>query len=71
MSLVITGASGQVGRLVTAELLKTVDPSALILLTRTPEQLDVPGAQVRAFDFHNASPEAFAGGERLLLTSGD
>ena len=27
MSLVITGASGQLGRLVTAELLKTVDPS--------------------------------------------
>jgi NAD(P)H dehydrogenase (quinone) len=71
MSLVITGASGQVGRLVTAELLKTVDASELILLTRTPESLDVPGAQVRAFDFHSASPEAFAGGDRLLLISGD
>ena len=45
MSLVITGASGQLGRLVTAELLKTVDPSQLILLTRTPDALDVPGAR--------------------------
>ncbi len=45
MSLVITGASGQLGRLVTAELLKTVDPSELILLTRTPDALDVPGAR--------------------------
>ncbi|MDA0183490.1 NAD(P)H-binding protein [Solirubrobacter phytolaccae] len=70
MSLVITGASGQIGRLVTAELLKTVDASELILLTRTPENLDVPGAQVRAFDFHDASPEAFAGAERVLLISG-
>lgn len=70
MSLIITGASGQLGRLVTAELLKTVDPSELILLTRTPETLDVPGAQVRAFDWDNASPDAFAGGERLLLISG-
>ena len=71
MSLVITGASGQLGRLVTAELLKTVDPSQLILLTRTPDALDVPGADVRAFDWDAASPEAFAGGERMLLISGN
>jgi NAD(P)H dehydrogenase (quinone) len=71
MSLVITGASGQLGRLVTAELLKTVDPAQLILLTRTPEALDVPGADVRAYDWDAASPEAFAGGERVLLISGN
>lgn len=70
MSLVITGASGQLGRLVTAELLKTVDPRELILLTRSPDALDVPGADVRAFDFHAAQPDAFAGGTRMLLISG-
>jgi NAD(P)H dehydrogenase (quinone) len=70
MSLVVTGASGRLGRLVTAELLKTVDPSELILLTRSPDALDVPGAAVRAFDWGDAHPGAFAGGERLLLISG-
>jgi NAD(P)H dehydrogenase (quinone) len=70
MSLVITGASGQLGRLVTAELLKTVDAAELLLLTRTPEALDVPGATVRAFDWNAATPEAFDGGERMLLISG-
>ena len=70
MSLVITGASGQLGRIVTAELLKTVEPSELILLTRSPDALDVPGAQVRAFDWNDAHPGAFEGGKRLLLISG-
>ena len=71
MSLAITGASGQLGRLVTAELLKTVDASELLLLTRNPDGLDVPGAEIRAFDWSAATPDAFAGGERLLLISGD
>jgi NAD(P)H dehydrogenase (quinone) len=71
MSLVITGASGQLGRLVTAELLKTVDPSQLILLTRSPDALDVPGADVRAYDWDAASSDAFAGGERMLLICGN
>ena len=71
MSLAITGASGQLGRLVTAELLKTVDASELVLLTRNPDALDVGGADVRAFDFHKASADAFTGVDRLLLISGD
>src|SRR4051795_12838073 len=62
MSLAITGASGQLGRLVAAEL-SDEDP---ILLTRDPSKLD--GA--RAFDFHSATPEAFEGVTRLLLISG-
>src|SRR3954447_660747 len=67
MSLVITGASGQLGRLVTAEL----EAEDLVLLTRDPDALDVHGATVRRFDFHAASPEAFAGATRMLLISGD
>ena len=62
MSLAITGASGQLGRLVAAEL----SDEDLILLTRDPSKLD--GA--RALDFHSATPEAFAGVTRLLLISG-
>ena len=51
MSLVITGASGHLGRLVTAEL----QGEDLILLTRTPDALDVPGADVRHFDWDRPS----------------
>src|SRR3954447_16745823 len=67
MSLVITGASGTLGRLVPAELAG----EDLILLTRDPGKLDAPDATVRRFDFHAAAPEAFAGATRMLLISGD
>ena len=44
MTVAITGASGQLGRSVTARL----DPAAVVLLTRTPENLDARGAQCAA-----------------------
>jgi NAD(P)H dehydrogenase (quinone) len=74
MSIVVTGASGQLGRLVTDLLLERVAPSELILVTRTPEALDQAadwGVEVRRGDFADPAslPEAFAGGERLLLIS--
>jgi NAD(P)H dehydrogenase (quinone) len=62
MSLAITGASGQLGRMVAAELADT----DLIQLTRDPSKVD--GA--RALDFNQATPEAFEGVSRLLLISG-
>ena len=76
MSIVITGASGHLGRHVVDEALERVDPQDLILVTRTPASLAgyaERGAQVRAGDFTNPStlPAAFAGGERLLLISTD
>jgi NAD(P)H dehydrogenase (quinone) len=76
MRIVITGASGQLGRLTTAAALERVAPSDLILVTRTPEalaDLAARGATVRAGDFDRPEslPAAFAGGERLLLISTD
>jgi NAD(P)H dehydrogenase (quinone) len=76
MSIVITGASGHLGRGVVEELLDQVDPAELILVTRTPDALTdyaARGAQVRAGDFDDPSSlaDAFAGGERLLLISTD
>jgi NAD(P)H dehydrogenase (quinone) len=76
MSIVITGASGQLGRRVVEEALERVEPRDLILVTRTPEALSEyaeRGAQVRAGDFEDPSSltAAFAGGERLLLVSTD
>jgi NAD(P)H dehydrogenase (quinone) len=74
MSIVITGASGQLGRRVVEEALERVEPNDLILVTRTPDalaDLAARGAQVRAGDFDDPSSlvAAFAGGERLLLIS--
>jgi NAD(P)H dehydrogenase (quinone) len=74
MSLIVTGASGQFGQLVTERLLQKVPASELILVTRNPRALELTamrGAQVRFGDFDK--PEslgtAFAGGTRMLMIS--
>jgi NAD(P)H dehydrogenase (quinone) len=76
MRIIITGASGQLGRLTTAAALERVAPSDLILVTRRPEDLAdlaARGAAVRAGDFDDPGslPAAFEGGERMLLISTD
>jgi NAD(P)H dehydrogenase (quinone) len=74
MSLIVTGASGHLGRLVAEDLVDRVDPAALVLVTRRPDALrDLAerGATVRFGDFDRPDSlhEAFAGGERMLLIS--
>lgn len=73
MSTVITGASGQLGRLVTAAVRRRDPEADLILVTRDPSAYgDVPaGAELRAGDFDDPASlaAAFAGGDRLLLIS--
>ncbi|WP_406028605.1 SDR family oxidoreductase [Nocardioides sp. NBC_00850] len=76
MTIAITGASGQLGRLVADQLLTTVDPAEVVLLTRDPAKLAdyaERGADVRAADFSKPDElaEAFAGVERVLLISTD
>jgi NAD(P)H dehydrogenase (quinone) len=76
MRIVITGASGHLGRLVTEAVLETVAPSDVILVTRRPDALgDLAGrgAEVRRGDFDEPAslPGAFAGGDRMLLISTD
>lgn len=76
MTIAITGASGQLGRLVADQLLDTVDPAEVVLLTRDPAKLAdyaARGADVRAADFDKPDElvEAFAGVERVLLISTD
>ena len=76
MSIVITGASGQLGRLTAELVLGRVPASEVILTTRRPETLSdlaERGATVRPADFDRPETlaEAFAGGERLLLISTD
>jgi len=74
--LVITGASGHLGRSVTQHVLDVVDdPQQVVLATRTPDALAAQGsgAQVRFADFNRPEGlgEAFAGANRLLLISTD
>ena len=72
--IVVTGASGQLGRLVISELLKTVAPAEIVAAVRDPAKvadLAVQGVGVRVADY--TRPEtldaAFAGAEKLLLIS--
>lgn len=74
MRLVVTGASGQLGRLVVTALLDRVPASELILVSRSPGSLAAfaeLGATVRYGDFEQ--PEhlstAFDGGGRALVIS--
>jgi NAD(P)H dehydrogenase (quinone) len=74
MSVVITGASGQLGRLVADAVLERTEPRDVVLVTRDPSRLDdlaQRGAQVRAGDFGNPSSlaSAFEGVDKALIIS--
>ncbi|MBS42177.1 MAG: NAD(P)-dependent oxidoreductase [Nocardioides sp.] len=76
MTYAVTGASGQLGRLAAEQLLATVDPAEVVLLTRDPARLaDLAerGADVRAADFGDPDGlvDALKGVDRLLLVSTD
>lgn len=76
MKIVVTGASGQLARTVIDHSLETVDPSDLILVTRSPDNLagyESRGSTVRYGDFEDPDSlgDAFAGGTRMLLISTD
>jgi NAD(P)H dehydrogenase (quinone) len=74
MSIVITGASGQLGRLVADAILERAEPGDVVLLTRDPARLSEyarRGTQVRAADFMGPAslPAAFEGAEKVLIIS--
>jgi NAD(P)H dehydrogenase (quinone) len=74
MKLIISGASGDLGRRITANLLQHLPASELILLTRNPASLAqaaAQGADVRKADFSATATlsAAMQGGEVLLLIS--
>ena len=76
MSIVITGATGHLGRLVVESLLRRGVPAGQIIATgrRTEALADLAerGVVVRRADFDDETSlrEAFAGAEKLLLVSG-
>ena len=72
--LVITGASGQLGRRTALHALALVEPQELILVSRRPHLLadfEMRGAQVRFGDFDDPASlqRAFAGAQHVLLIS--
>jgi NAD(P)H dehydrogenase (quinone) len=74
--IVITGASGKLGRLVAAELEKKVNPSTVVLGSRDPEKLGdlaARGFKTARADFDDAASleKAFAGAGTVLIISGD
>jgi NAD(P)H dehydrogenase (quinone) len=74
VSIVVTGASGQLGRLVVQELLERVSPEEVVLTSRRSENLgDLAdrGLAVRRCDFEDPASlvEAFAGARRVLMIS--
>lgn len=74
MRVIVAGASGRLGRRTAERLLELLGPDEVVLATRRPASLaDLAerGADVRFADFDRPEslPDAFAGGERLLLIS--
>lgn len=72
--IAITGAAGQLGRLVIEELLKTTAPETLVAVVRHPAKvsdLAARGVQVRQADYGDeaALSAALQGVEKLLLIS--
>ncbi|WP_395831178.1 SDR family NAD(P)-dependent oxidoreductase [Archangium violaceum] len=77
-TLLITGASGQLGRRVLHHLLESneVSPARIIATTREPArlaELAARGVSVRHADFNDAASleKAFAGADRILIISTD
>lgn len=72
--IVVTGATGQLGRLVIAALLKTVPAAEIVAAVRNPEKakdLAESGIQVRYADYSQPASwdEALKGADKLLLIS--
>jgi NAD(P)H dehydrogenase (quinone) len=74
--IVVTGATGQLGRLVVDELLKTIGAEGIIAAVRNPAKANTladRGVQVREADY--SRPEtlatAFSGASKLLMISGN
>lgn len=76
MTIVVTGATGQLGRLVIASLIERGVPAGeIVAAVRTPEKaadLAARGVQVREADYSRPEtlPAAFAGAAKVLLISG-
>ena len=75
MSIVVTGATGELGRLVVERLLDTVPASGIAAVVRNEEKaapLAARGVEIRVADYDRPETlkDAFRAGDRVLLVSG-
>lgn len=72
MKIGITGANGQLGRLLVKKLKKRTDSNDLIALVRTPSKVTDLGIDTRAFDYDvpEALVKSLQGIDRLMMISG-
>ena len=72
MKIAVTGATGQLGRLVVEQLKSRTSADNIVALVRTPEKALDLGINARAFDYNQAEglEEALNGIDTLLLISG-
>lgn len=70
--IVVTGATGQLGKLVVQGLLKTLPVDQVVAAARTPAAATDLGVEVREADYDRPDTlaSAFAGAETVLLVSG-
>lgn len=70
--IVVTGANGQLGRLVIEGLKGVLPAERIVAAVRSPEKADDLGVQVREADYDRPETlaSAFAGAEKVLLISG-
>jgi len=71
MTIAITGASGQLGRLAIAHLKTLTDPAGIVALARDPGKVADLGVAARAFDYTQPATmgAALAGVQTLVLIS--
>ncbi|MBT2234483.1 NAD(P)H-binding protein [Nonomuraea sp. NEAU-A123] len=69
--IVVSGASGQLGRLTIGHLLQRVEAARVVALSRTPDAVADLGVATRYADFDDPAslPGALEGAERLLMIS--
>lgn len=72
MKIGVTGATGQLGRLVVEKLKEKVGPENLVALVRTPEKVSDAAVEVRLFNYDEPESlgKSLEGIEHLLLISG-
>ncbi|MBN6037852.1 SDR family oxidoreductase [Amycolatopsis sp. 195334CR] len=69
MTIVVTGANGQLGRLVVEHLRKRGDASEIAVSVREPAKAQDLGVEVRQGDFDRPETLDFTGAEKLLIIS--
>lgn len=69
-TIAVTGATGQLGRIVIAALKARLPASKIVALARDPAKAEDLGVAVRPFNYNKPDAAALQGVEKLLLISG-